>query len=519
MNTQENKFDIVFMGGGMAASLLALQLIRKKPSLRMAIVERREVFPRKVGESTSDITGLFLNRFGIEHILHDQIRKTGLRFLFNEKNTTNLDDLRELSSPSFRSEANGYHLNRSVLDDRMLNECADNGITVYRPAAVVGFTHRPYNSTLEVQMNEQRFELHACWVIDASGNARFIHKHMKWTDEKIGLNTASVLAHFENLQPAEAWDIPETEFWTKNGIGPKEYSTIHFLRPHSWWWHIRIDEKTTSLGMMFDPEKYTFDDATEFFDQYIANDAQLSTLTKGSKRTEVRCLKNVPYVSSKLYDEGLALVGDAGAFIDPLFSPGLEMICQQTLALRDLLIGYFENVSSNIQDWKKYERRFIASYKDRAFTYEQGYKYMGSYDLFSNWTQIGMFGYFAFSVFPAVLKPDRLKKPFTFNAVSRFGYRMLVVRYDRILQRRMRQGRISSSRISPVSYTQVAVPSGWKFYTRPLLLFWLWVWNYMKLECTEFASLFGLRSKLVLPAALTTAKGVKEALDPGGDTV
>ncbi len=490
MSQPENKFDVVFMGGGMAASMLSLQLIRKKPSLRIAIVERSEVFPRKVGESTSDITGLFLNRFDIGHIMHDQIRKTGLRFLFNEKNTTSTADLRELSSPSFKGPTNGYHLNRSVLDDRMLKECESKGIVVHRPATVVGFTYRPYNSTLKVELNEKKYELNTRWVVDASGSARFIHKHMKWTDEKIGLDTGSVLAHYENLQPPEVWDVPETAFWKKHAIGPKGHSTIHFVRPHSWWWHIKIDENTTSLGMVFDRKKYLFEDATRFFDDYIAKDAQLTTLTKNSKRTEVRHLTHLPYVSSKLYDEGLALVGDAGAFIDPLFSPGLEMICQQTLALRDLLIGDFENEPSNKKAWKKYERRFIAAYKDRAFTYEQGYKYMGSYDLFSNWTQIGMFGYFALSVFPSALKFNRLKKPFAFTPVSRFAYRLLVMRYDRILKRRTRQGRISSSRISPVSFTYVAVPYGWKFYIRPLLLFWLWGWNYVKLECTEFASMF-----------------------------
>lgn len=508
MNQQENKFDVVFMGGGMAASMLSLQLIRKKPSLRIAIVERSEVFPRKVGESSSDITGLFLRSLDIAHVMHDQIDKAGLRFLFNEKNTTAIDDLRELSSPSFKGPTNGWHLNRSVLDDRMLKECAGKGITVYRPAAVVGFVFKPYNSTLEVELNEKRFEFSARWVIDASGNARFVHKQMKWEDEKIGLNTGSVLAHFENLQPPQVWDVPETAFWKKHAIGPKGHSTIHFVRPHSWWWHIKIDEKTTSLGMVFDKRKYSFEDATKFFDDYIANDTQLTSLTRNSKRTEVRHLPHLPYVSSKLYDEGLALVGDAGAFIDPLFSPGLEMICQQTFALCDLLIGDFDNKPSNKRDWKKYERRFINAYKDRAFMYEQGYKYMGSYDLFSNWTQIGMFGYFALSVFPSVVKLERLKKPFVFTGPSRAAYRLLVMRFDSILKRRARQGRTSSSRIAPVSFTYVAIPYGWKFYTRPLLLFWLWGWNYVKLECTEFASLFRRkRPQLPLPQTATDVTG------------
>lgn len=258
MSYWEKNLDIAFIGGGMAASILALQLIRKRPSLRIAIVERSEFFPKKVGESTSDITGLFLNRLGIDHILKDQIRKTGLRFTFNEKNSARIEDLRELSSPSFKGPTNGYHLDRSVLDDRMLKECEDYGIVVYRPATVAGFIYRPYNSTLVVHSNEKKYEIRTRWVIDASGNARFVHKHMQWTDEKIDLDTGSVLAHFENLQSPEVWDVPVTDHWSKHAIGPPGHSTIHFMRPQSWWWHIKIDQNTTSLGMVYDRKKYEF---------------------------------------------------------------------------------------------------------------------------------------------------------------------------------------------------------------------------------------------------------------------
>ena len=55
-------YDVVIFGGAFSGSSLALLLKRSRPATRILIVEKSEVFDRKVGESTSEVAGCFLTR-------------------------------------------------------------------------------------------------------------------------------------------------------------------------------------------------------------------------------------------------------------------------------------------------------------------------------------------------------------------------------------------------------------------------------------------------------------------------
>ena len=92
----------------MSGSLLALNL-KKAPLLRVLIIDKGQKARAKVGEATADLSSVFLNRFGINHLLEKQTKKTGLRFIFNENNSALKEQL-EFASPSLKSFANGYHL-------------------------------------------------------------------------------------------------------------------------------------------------------------------------------------------------------------------------------------------------------------------------------------------------------------------------------------------------------------------------------------------------------------------------
>lgn len=177
------------------------------------------------------------------------------------------------------------------------------------------------------------------------------------------------------------------------------------MRENRWWWLIRIDDKTTSIGVVFDKEFVACDDAEKFFENQITSDPQLKSITEGSSRTKVVHFETVPYQSEKLYDKGIALIGDSGAFVDPLVSPGIELICQQTLWMTELLVKDFETKEFDAKKWKHYNQIFSKAYSDRMAVYKNGYRIMNSYDLSSNWLQLGLFAYFGLWVFRAYLIP------------------------------------------------------------------------------------------------------------------
>lgn len=481
----KSRYDIVVVGGGLAGSLMAISLKRKNPAISILIIERCSEFPAKLGESSAEITGLFFNRFQIPHILKKQIQKTGLRFLFNESNSADFSKMDEFSSPSVRSIANGYQFNRQEFDEDLIREAEKLGAEILRPAELISFQFEKFNSRLRIRFEGIESEIAATWVIDASGTERIAGKAMNWKAET-GFHTATCFAHFENLRPHSDWDNAENTFWKTKAIGSKEESTIHFLREGCWWWYIRLNNQTTSIGIVYDKTMHQPEDPQKFFEEFIRNDAQLNFITAGSSHSPVRHLAELPYLSKKLYAEGLAVIGDAAAFVDPLFSPGIEFMVQQSIWLTGLLADYFEKNEMQFAKWNRYEKRFLKAFRNRILIYRDRYKIMGSYDLFSNWVQFDFFGYFSFTVIPSVVFPKRMKFPPAFGFPLSAIYLFVTKRYLKIAARRKKQNRISAALRKPVSLSHVGIPSGIRLYVKPLQLFGIWFGNFMRIVFSEW---------------------------------
>ncbi len=432
------------------------------------------------------MSSIFLKRLGINHLLSKQTKKTGLRFIFNEENNSNKKEVLEFASPSFNTIANGYHLKRSIFDSELLLECKKKGVTILRPVELNDVIFKTQKCILNVTHNGITSDLESCWFIDASGKFRYIKNKFNWGDKKIALNTGAISAHFTNLSPQSDWDRDDTSYWEKNAIGSKSYSTTHFLKPNSWWWLIKVDEFTTSIGVVYDKNKIKFSDSELYFNQSIKEDKLLFEVTKNSKRTKLSHIDSLPYVCAKMHQDNIAVIGDAGAFIDPLFSPGLDLISHQNEYLVCLLLDYFKKGKKDPIAWRKYEKEFVKTYLDRAYVYSKVYNFMHSYDLFSNATQLLFFGYQSFTVLPLKYFPNRIKKPLRFHKVDGWVVKMLFNRYNRIIMRRKKDNRKSSSLKQPLSYSTVRIPKGGYYFIKPIQLALLWLFNYFKIEATEF---------------------------------
>lgn len=396
----------------------------------------------------------------------------------------------EFASPAFKSFSNGYHLNRPIFDADLLQECEKIGVTVLRPAELNDLELKTHNSILNITLNGESVNIKTRWFIDASGNFRYVKKKLKWVDKELTLNTGAITAHFTNLPSESTWDREETFYWNKNAIGSKAYSTTHFLKPHSWWWLIKLDESTTSIGVVYDKNNIKFSDAESYFNQSIKEDKLLSKVTKNAKISKINHLNSLPYVCSKMHQDNVAVIGDAGAFIDPLFSPGLELICQQNEHLISLLLDYFKTDRKDLKAWRNYEKQFVNTYLDRIFVYSKLYHFMHSFDLFSNATQLLFFGYQSFSVLPLKYFPRRIKYPGRFQTLDRAVIKWVFNRFYKISVKRTQQNRQSVSLHQPLFYSRVSIPNGIFYVLKPVQLALLWLTNYIKIEATEGYNLF-----------------------------
>jgi flavin-dependent dehydrogenase len=485
LNNQENTYDLIILGGGLAASFLSLSLLKKSPDFKILIIEKSTAFPQKVGESLVDLTALYVNRLGIDHILERQTVKSGLRYLFHESNSSDLNQVAEFASPTQNGYIRGYHINRKVFDQDLLDEVSNKGVDVLRPADILDVKHSDFNNQLTIAYEGNQRLVHARWIVDATGRTRFLHKKLGWKDKSITLNTASIFAHFDNLSCDSLWNATANPFWEEKAIGPRKYSTTHLMRKNCWWWIIQLDDQRTSIGVVFDKHKVEFQDAETYFKEQIRSDAQLSIMTMNAVCGPVQLVDHLPYVSERIYAKGIALIGESGAFLDPLLGPGIELICQQTIWLSDLLAKDKKSEEFNATAWKKYSKTFYQAYDSRLKIYEAAYYFMGSFDLFTSFLRQGNYLYFSRYVFPSVVSPNRLKYPLKLNGFDRIAFKYVTWRFNRIQDKRMKQNRISKLEPNTLVYSNVRVPRSYKFWLVPLHLLFLSGWSYLRLEWIE----------------------------------
>jgi flavin-dependent dehydrogenase len=133
----QSSYDVAVIGGAIAGASTAFLLKRKTPSLRILIIEKTEEFDRKVGESTSEVGACFLMRVLnlAGHLGHEQITKSGLRMWFYRDSNECFTRCGEIG-PKHQTRLPAFQLDRSTLDEAVLQKAVSAGCELWRPAKV-----------------------------------------------------------------------------------------------------------------------------------------------------------------------------------------------------------------------------------------------------------------------------------------------------------------------------------------------------------------------------------------------
>ena len=340
--------DVAIVGGGIAALTLALEILRARPTTQILVIEPNAhpvpEITHTVGESTVEVSAHYLrDRLGLaNHLNSSHIRKMGLRMFFTSERNTDIAQRTELGSSSFVPQAT-YQIDRGRLENELARRCQSEGVDI-APGRVrsveFGSGHRSH--TVSVQNGNAITQTTARWVVDASGRNRLLPRQL---DLKRANGHDCNAAWFRVATEIDVGRWSDDPIWQgRLTEGDRALSTNHLMGEGYWVWLIRLASNATSVGIVADPAFHGFDEFNtldkarawlrEHEPQCAAVLAEHDHLIK-----DFRVMKKYSHGATKVFDGSnrWCLTGDAGVFLDPLYSSGLDLVAIGNGLITDMI--------------------------------------------------------------------------------------------------------------------------------------------------------------------------------------
>ncbi|HEX8171561.1 MAG TPA: NAD(P)/FAD-dependent oxidoreductase [Thermoanaerobaculia bacterium] len=396
-------YDVVILGGAFSGASAAILLRRERPDLRVLIVEKAEAFDEKVGEATTEMSAMFLTRRLAmwQHLESEHLPKEGLRYWFSNEKVTGHANASE-SGGFLRSAVPAFQLRRDVLDEHLLATAVREGAELWRPARALDINVSDFNNTLKVEHKGETKELTTRWLLDATGRANFLGRKLGLIARNDEHPTAAMWCRWKNVRHIDDLAARHGTLGARN-IGSRRLATNHYTGYGYWIWVIPLGNGETSIGVVFDKrlvDLHHGKDRPADFIAFLKSIPSLAELLDGAepRLDDLRFYSQLAYVAKQYIGRGWSLLGDAAAFLDPYYSPGLDHAAF-TVEGTVNIIKDESDVDNKIAEHnetfvRSYDRFFRAAYKDK-------YYYMGESDLLTASFLIDTAQYYIFVVIPA----------------------------------------------------------------------------------------------------------------------
>jgi flavin-dependent dehydrogenase len=446
-------YDVIVIGGALSGSATATLLLRKNPGIRVLIVEKAETFGRRVGEATVEVSGYFLGRvLGLTQYLNEaHIAKQGLRFWFANDKVETLDQASEVG-PRYLARLPSYQIDRAALDEEVLRRAENAGVTVLRPAIVSNIRLVAGGmQTLDVKQGDAKCNLSARWIVDASGHIAMLARKHGWWSPNNAHPTASAWSRWKGVKDWDGRELAEKyPDWAAVQYGTRGTATNHIVGDGWWSWWIPLKGGDVSVGVVFDQRLVDFpQDGTNIGDRlktFLMRHPVAREMLENAHYVpeDLHYRKNLAYYSNTFAGDGFTLVGDAAAFIDPFYSPGMDWISFTASRAADTITR--QRAGEPVADLTESHNRDLTLCHNRWFDalYRDKYQYLGEFDLMNLAFHLDLSLYY-WGVVRAVFNEGErgfLTAPFTHPAAGPVSSLMRVYnrRFAKIAARRRRLG-------------------------------------------------------------------------------
>jgi flavin-dependent dehydrogenase len=354
--------DVLVIGAGPGGSTAATFMA--KGGLRVALVER-ERFPRfRVGESLIPTCMSICERLGVlDRILtHGFQMKYGVTFHDQELGLQSMFDFR----PGRPWPAFTIDVHRAEFDQILLDHAASQrGVTVHQPATVEEVAFVSTGVRVRIKDSAGERQLHAAFLVDASGRDAFLASRHGHRRPRPGLGKVALFAYYRGA---------------RRFPGREEGHVRIYIFPEGWFWYIPLARDETSVGCVLHKRvvKERRGSVETLFNEMIERcHAVRDNLQHADRVMELQTTANFAYSVEPVVGDRFICVGDAVAFVDPIFSPGVFIAMQSAELASHAVLKAFRKGTFEARRFRAYERalrrgtrpfeRFIESFYDRAF--------------------------------------------------------------------------------------------------------------------------------------------------------
>ncbi len=335
--------DVIVAGGGPAGSTVAGKLARAG---KRVLVLEKERFPRfHLGESLLPMSLVVFDELGVTEKLDRRlIRKHGARFV---KGNTGEEVTFKFANAVKKGHPYAFHGPRAEIDQVLLDHAAELGAEVRQGWSVLRIASDEDAVTGVVARGpsgeEESFAARV--VVDATGRDALGARRPGAKIKTPRLErTLAVFSHFDGCQRL---------------AGDDEGDIRIVIVKEGWFWVIPFRGDRTSVGIVLEPSAIAgaSGDLDRLLAGFFASSPPMRAIMEGSRQVfPARAASDFSYRVPHASGSGWLAVGDAGGFIDPLFSTGFHLAVKGADLAARAILDALERGDVSAASWESFER-------------------------------------------------------------------------------------------------------------------------------------------------------------------
>lgn len=334
--------DVLVIGGGPAGSTAAALLAEKGWQVVLLEKDRHPRF--HIGESLLPMNLPLFDRLGVrEEIEKIGMIKPGAEFCSRQHGRSQMF---HFGNALDKSHPYAYQVPRAPFDEILLRNCERKGATVIEECRVTKVEFLKLGASVVTATSKEHgpHTWQARYVVDASGRDTFLADKLGIKRRNPRHASAALFGHFEGVQRLPGWQEGNiTVFWFE----------------HGWFWLIPLRNGITSVGAVCWPYylKSRTSSSEQFLWETIALSPELMARMSSARLVwPATATGNYSYMADRMAGDGYVMLGDAFAFIDPIFSSGVLFAMNSAFLGAEAVDGCLRHSAQAKAFEKKFDR-------------------------------------------------------------------------------------------------------------------------------------------------------------------